>query len=163
MIGVNSREPEYPTGPFTIGVSGVAVEQNRVLLVKISYGHRGWMLPGGYARSNETVGEAIRREMLEETGLTVEPVEMVSIRSRVRDRRNDVYITFRVKVVGGELKPDGKEVVEARYFTLKEMMDRADVPKLNLVIAQAALNEKKTSFTLSEYKPEPTELYELWF
>jgi len=160
---VNFKEPEYPTGPFTIGVSGVVVEQNRILLVRISYGHRGWMLPGGYARSSETVGEAIRREMLEETGLLVEPVGMVSVRSRVRDGRNDVYITFRVRVVGGELRPDGKETVEARYFTLEEIRNRTDVPKLNLVIAQAALNEKKTMFALSEYKPEPSELYELWF
>lgn len=156
------KEPEYPTGPFTIGVSGAAVDQNKVLLVRIMYGHRGWMLPGGYVKSNETIGDAIRREMLEETGLVVEPLELVSVRSRVRDRRNDIYVTFKVNVLGGELSPDGKEIAEARYFALAEMENRDDVPKLNLEIARHILREKKPYFSLSRYKPAPDEVYELW-
>jgi 8-oxo-dGTP diphosphatase len=156
------KEPEYPTGPFTIGVSGVAVDQNKVLLVRIMYGHRGWMLPGGYAKSNETIGEAIRREMLEETGLIVEPLELVSVRSRVRDRRNDIYVTFKVKVLGGELRPDGKEIAEAKYFTVAEMENREDVPKLNLEIARHIFDGEKSHFTLSGYRPAPDEMYELW-
>jgi ADP-ribose pyrophosphatase YjhB (NUDIX family) len=156
------NEPEYPRGPFTIGVSGVVINEGKVLLVKLTYGHRGWILPGGYVRTRETIGEAVRREVSEETGLTVEPTRLISVRSRIRDNRNDIYVTFLAEVVGGQLKPDGKEIAEARYFTLTEMEAREDVPKLNSAISEHALKEDKPHFTLSDYKPTPDEKYELW-
>jgi 8-oxo-dGTP diphosphatase len=56
-------EPEYPTGPFTIGVGGVIIEENKVLLVKLTYGHKGWILPGGYVKSTETIAQAVTREV----------------------------------------------------------------------------------------------------
>ena len=54
-------EPEYPMGPFTIGVGGVVIHEEKVLLVKLTYGHKGWILPGGYVKSTETIGKAVRR------------------------------------------------------------------------------------------------------
>ncbi len=159
---MGNTELDYPTGPFAIGVGGIVIHEGRVLLVKVTYGHQGWILPGGYVRLTETIGDAVRREVLEETGLVVEPLELVSVRSRITEGRNDLYATFLVKVVSGELKPDGKEVVEARYFTLTEMEDRKDVPKLNPCIIRHVLELKKPRFTLSDYKPSSDERYELW-
>ena len=159
---MDDAEPDYPTGPFVIGVGGIVVQYGKVLLVKVSYGHQGWILPGGYARSTETIGDAVRREVLEETGLVVEPVELVSVCSRIKDGRNDLYVTFAVRVVGGELKPDGREVVEAKHFTLAEMEARRDVPKLNSCIVRQFLETKSARFKLSDYKPTPDERYELW-
>jgi len=159
---LNEIELDYPTGPFAIGVGGIVTYEDKVLLVKVAYGHRGWILPGGYVRPTETIGDAVRREVLEEMGLVVEPLELVSVRSRITEGRNDLYATFLVKVVGGELKPDGKEIVEARYFTLAEMEDRDDVPRLNTCIVRRFLDAKRPRFTLSDYKPTPNERYELW-
>ena len=65
----NNPEPKYPPGPFTIGVGGVIISDSRALLVKLTYGHKGWIIPGGYVKSTETIGSAIRREVYEETGL----------------------------------------------------------------------------------------------
>jgi len=155
-------EPEYPTGPFTIGVGGVVVKEKKILLVKLTYGHRGWILPGGYVKSTETLGEAVKREVHEETGLDVDPFELVAVRSRVNDGRSDVYVAFLVKVTGGALIPDRKEISELRYFTLTEMEQREDVPKLNTWIAKRALREGN-HFALSGNKPRPNDLYELWF
>jgi len=158
---LNSAEPDYPAGPFSIGVGSVVVQGDKVLLVKIKYGHKGWMLPGGYVRPAETIGEAVRREVLEETGLVVEPLELVSVRSRIKEGRNDIYVTFRVRVVGGELRPDGKEIMEARYFTLEEMEKRTNVPKLNPLVV-SHIFKAKPNFKLSNFKPAPEEKYELW-
>ena len=161
VVDLNSKELDYPTGPFSIGVGSVVVQEDKVLLVKITYGHKGWMLPGGYVRPGETIGEAVKREVLEETGLVVEPLELVSVRSRVREGRNDIYVTFMVKVVGGELRPDGKEIAETRYFTLAEMEKRTDVPKINPVIVSHIL-KAKPHFILSDFKSTPEDKYELW-
>jgi ADP-ribose pyrophosphatase YjhB (NUDIX family) len=155
-------EPEYPTGPFTIGVGGIIVEDGKVLLVKLTYGHKGWILPGGYVKSTETIGKAVKREVQEETGLDVEPFELVALRSRVNDKRSDVYVAFLVKIMGGRLRPDRKEISELRYFTLAEMEERSNVPKLNTWIAQQALH-KGEHFALSDHRPNPKDIYELWF
>mgnify|MGYP001105919210 CR=1 FL=1 len=158
---MGSTELEYPSGPFSIGVGSVIVKEDTVLLVKINYGHKGWMLPGGYVRPHETIGEAIMREVKEETGLVIEPLEVVSVRSRIKDDKNDIYLTFVVKVTGGELKPDGKEIEDARYFALGEMQERGDVPKLFPHILSRIL-KSRTRFALSDFKPAPEEKYELW-
>jgi len=158
-----SPEPEYPTGPFTIGVGGVIIEENRVLLVKLTYGHKGWILPGGYVKSTETIAKAVAREVHEETGLEVEPMQVISVRSRVNQGKSDIYVAFLVKVLGGKLGADHKEISDLRYFTVNEMEEREDVPKLNTWIARRALDKNAPRFTLSDYKPSPDQIYELWF
>jgi len=156
-------EPEYPTGPFTIGVGGVVIDQERVLLVKLTYGHKGWILPGGYVKSTETIGRAIKREVREETGLEVEPAQIVAARSKADQGKCDIYVALLVKVLGGELTPDRDEISDLKYFTLNEMESRSDVPKLNTWIAKRALEKTAPRFSLSEYRPNPQQMYELWF
>jgi ADP-ribose pyrophosphatase YjhB (NUDIX family) len=156
-------EPKYPTGPFTIGVGGVVIEDDKVLLVKLTYGTKGWILPGGYVKSTETIGRAIRREVYEETGLEVQPTQIVSVRSRVNQGKCDIYVAFLVSVLGGQIRADGEEVSDVRYFALTEMEAREDVPKINTWIVRRALQVSGPRFSLSDYNQNPDQLYELWF
>ena len=61
-----------------VGVGAVIVEAERVLLVRRGAeplkGH--WSLPGGLLEVGESLTEGVKREVLEETGLMVEPVEL---------------------------------------------------------------------------------------
>ena len=139
------------------------IEGGKVLLVKLNYGHKGWILPGGYVKSTETIGKAVRREVREETGLIVEPTEIVAARSKTDKGKCDIYVAFLVKILGGELKADREEISELRYFTLNEMEARSDVPKLNTWIVKRAFNRTAPRFSLSEHRPEPQQPYELWF
>jgi len=153
----------HPTDPFTIGVGGVVIENKKTLLVKLTYGHKGWVLPGGYVKSTETIGQAIKREVYEETRLEVQPTELVAVRSRIIESRSDIYVAFLVKVLGGELQPDHAEISDVRYFSLAEMEERDDVPKLNTWIARRALQSGAPRFSLSDYNRNAQQLYELWF
>ena len=155
-------EPEYPPGPFTIGVGGVVIKDGKALLVKLTYGHKGWILPGGYVKSTETIGRAVRREVYEETGLEVQPSEIISVRSRVNQGKCDVYVAFLTKVTGGELRPDSEEVSDVKYFALSDMETREDVPRLNTLIVKRALERVAPRFSLSDYNQTPEQLYELW-
>ncbi|MGQ9542825.1 MAG: NUDIX domain-containing protein [Candidatus Bathyarchaeia archaeon] len=161
MSGLQSLSLDYPTGSYSIGVGAIIKRRDSILLVRINYSHRGWMLPGGYVRPSETVGEAVRREVLEETGLHVEPLELVSVRSRVEGGRCDLYLTFTVKVTGGELKPDGEEVAEARYFTLAEINCMSNIPRIFPLILSRVMSGK-SSFSPSDYRPAGEAKYELW-
>ena len=77
-----------------VGVGGVVVRDGRVLLARRGkeplYGR--WVVPGGTVELGETLEEALVREMQEETGLRVEPLEVLTVFDRIqRDGDRVVY------------------------------------------------------------------------
>lgn len=70
----------YPERPI-VGVGVVVWRGGRVLLIRRATPPRQgqWSLPGGAQEVGETVFEAARREVLEETGVTVEVLGLVDV------------------------------------------------------------------------------------
>lgn len=66
----------------------------------IAPGVGAWAQPGGFLEVDETVHQAAIRETLEETGLIVEPGEIIGLYTRLEAAV--VTIAFESKVVGGE-------------------------------------------------------------
>ncbi len=100
---------EYPLTPL-VGVGAVVVEAGRVLLVRRGSeplkGH--WSLPGGLLEVGESLTEGVIREVREETGLTVEPLELVELLDRIhwegdRVRYHYVIADYLCRMTGGEL------------------------------------------------------------
>jgi len=100
---------EFPIAPL-MGVGAVVVHEGRVLLVRRGTeplrGH--WSLPGGLVDVGEPLAEAVIREVREETGLFVEPVELIELLDRIhregeRVRYHYVIADYLCRVVGGEL------------------------------------------------------------
>ena len=83
---------EYPKSPL-VGVGAVIVQDGRVLLVQRGHeplkGH--WSLPGGLVRVGEPLEAAVAREVREETGLEVKPVQLIELLDRIhRDEKDHV-------------------------------------------------------------------------
>jgi ADP-ribose pyrophosphatase YjhB (NUDIX family) len=76
----------------------------------IEPGKGWWAQPGGFLEVDETVTEAAIRETIEETGLIVEPGEIVGLYSRLEAAV--VVIAFEARVTGGEprLNPEALEI-----------------------------------------------------
>src|SRR5881397_3315580 len=109
---------EYPDRPF-IGVGAVIIDNARVLLVK--RGHEPltgeWSIPGGVLELGETVRQGVAREALEETGLTVEPLELLGVFDRVV-----------------------RDVDEARWFSAEELA-KLPLAKDTAEVIQSALSK----------------------
>jgi ADP-ribose pyrophosphatase YjhB (NUDIX family) len=79
----------------------------------IEPGYGSWAQPGGFLEVDETVTEAAVRETLEETGLLVEPGELVGLYSRLEAAV--VTLVYEARIVGGELR-ETPEALEVRAF-----------------------------------------------
>ncbi len=102
-----------------------------------------WALPGGFVEVGETVEAACAREAKEETGLIVEPVELLGVYSQPgRDPRfHTVSVVFLCRAVEGA--PQGADdAAEARWF--------ADLAGLPLAFDHAAILGDAGFFAASE-------------
>lgn len=100
---------EFPSAPL-VGVGAVIVEAGCVLLVRRGTeplkGH--WSLPGGVVELGEGLLSAVVREVREETGLVVEPAELIELLDRIhregdRVRYHYVIADYLCRVTGGTL------------------------------------------------------------
>jgi 8-oxo-dGTP diphosphatase len=118
---------EYPDSPL-VGVGSIIIEANRVLLVKRGHPPLAgeWSIPGGVLEVGETLREAAVREVLEETGLHVEPADLLGVYDRVlrdADERtiyHYVLIDFLCQRISGEALAAG-DAAEARWFHRDEL------------------------------------------
>lgn len=103
-------EREFPSAPL-VGVGAVVVDEGRVLLVRRGReplkGH--WLLPGGLLELGESLVDGVVREVREETGLAVEPIELVELLDRIhregeRVRYHYVIADYLCRVAGGALQ-----------------------------------------------------------
>ncbi|HET6176154.1 MAG TPA: NUDIX hydrolase [Candidatus Sulfotelmatobacter sp.] len=123
---------EFPEVPL-VGVGAIIIEELQVLLVKRAHPplQAQWSIPGGVLEVGEMVREAAVREAREETGLIVEPGDLLGVYDRVlrdaerRVQYHYVLVDFLCRRVGGELAA-GSDAGEVRWFT------REELPALNL-------------------------------
>lgn len=119
---------EFPTAPI-VGVGAIVLDDNqRVLLVR-----RGqepllgeWSLPGGALELGERLEDGVRREVSEETGLQVEPVEIVAVFDHITHddsaqvRFHYVLVDYRCRLLGGTLA-SATDATDARWAAWNEL------------------------------------------
>jgi ADP-ribose pyrophosphatase YjhB (NUDIX family) len=123
---------EFPEIPL-VGVGAIIIEDSRVLLVKRAHPplQAQWSIPGGVLEIGEMIREAAVREAREETGLVVEPEDLLGVYDRIlrdieeRVQYHYVLIDFLCRRIGGELLA-ASDAAEVRWFK------RDELPALNL-------------------------------
>ena len=102
-------------------------DEKRILLIE-----RGgeplkgwWSLPGGVLETGETLADGVRREVKEETGLNVEPEQMIEVFERImrdaegRPEYHYVLIDYICRWTGGALQP-ADDCADARWATRRD-------------------------------------------
>lgn len=113
---------------FNVRVTGVLVENNKILLVKQKVSEkRNWSLPGGKLEQGETLEQGIIREMKEETGLDVEIIRLLYLCDVSASDNTLLHITFLLKRVDGDIKLPTNE------FETNPIYEVEFVPVSNLI------------------------------
>jgi 8-oxo-dGTP diphosphatase len=156
--------PEYPR----VGVGGILIHRGRVLLVQ-----RGqeplkgrWTLPGGLVESGEGLTQAVRRELKEETGLSVEPVEMAGVFERIerdsisnlqleiskgRPRYHYVIIDYICRLRAAERRrPWPPAPIAATDITAAEWVEIANLKRYRLTVEAEEVIRKAASLVDEE-------------
>jgi ADP-ribose pyrophosphatase YjhB (NUDIX family) len=128
-----------------VGVGAVVLDGSRVLLIKRGHAPlKGqWSLPGGGVETGETLEEAIAREVLEETGLTVEVGPMVEVLDRIsrdvdgRVEYHFVLIDFVCRPTGGMLR-GASDADDAAWVPIADLA-RYEVAAVTVSVIQKAV------------------------
>jgi ADP-ribose pyrophosphatase YjhB (NUDIX family) len=125
---------EYPDRPV-VGVGGVVIENGLALLIK-----RGsepllgqWSIPGGTLELGESLQQGVARELLEETGLEVQVLDMIEAFDRIfldpaaansndksRPKYHYVIVDYLCERLAGEAQA-GSDVTDIAYATEQEL------------------------------------------
>ncbi|MGD0578035.1 MAG: NUDIX hydrolase [Bryobacteraceae bacterium] len=123
----NGASRRYPERPL-LGVGAVVFHGGKLLLIQRGQEPlRGWWtLPGGLVETGERLEAAVRRETLEETGLSVAPAGIAAVFERImpdgegRTEFHYVIVDYLCELEGGDLCA-ASDVADAGWFTLDEM------------------------------------------
>lgn len=122
-------------------VTGIVIHDGKVLLARHTYGAgKGKLIvPGGYVEKGETPQEALIREYKEETGIVIEPENIIGIRFNMQDW----YVAFKAKYISGTAKSDKHENNEVLWLDIQEALQREDVPDLTKKLIGSAISKEK--------------------
>ncbi len=119
------------------GTQGILERDGRALLaLRANEPRKGyWDLPGGFLHETEKPEDGLRREFLEETGIEVEPVELMRIDIEPYAGRYVFSVTYIVRGEGDPVAAD--DVAELRWFGPDELPEMA-FPGQNAVLREWA-------------------------
>jgi len=146
--------PKISVGGFITRCQGANLE---ILLVQKSYGPMKGKLtfPGGFVDRGENLEKALRREILEETGIEIRKQKLIGIRLMINSKENSIYFIFRAEAKNRKEPRVSPESESVEYYDLKIIKGRENLSSLVKYIVKNIKENKlieKTNFIPREIK-----------
>ena len=115
---------------FTASAAAIILnENNEVLLLNhVLRSDLSWGIPGGFLEHGEQPEIAVRREIREETGLELENIKMI----RVRTLNRHIEILFRANPIG-TARVQSLEINELGWFKVNEMPEKMSIVQKQII------------------------------
>ena len=115
------HKPNMKTGvgkDLNVSAKAVLQRNGKVLLIK---NHKGWDLPGGHIKEDETLISGLMREVFEETGLTLSQEDISSLNMHHKNKKFfcSEFPTDDIKL--------SDEHYEYGFYTLEEVLEMEDI------------------------------------
>jgi ADP-ribose pyrophosphatase YjhB (NUDIX family) len=124
-------------------VGAVLLREGKLLLVRRGFppGQGKWSIPGGVIEVGESILEAVKRELFEETNLSAEPIGLIALSqvvvsddSRVKYHYVIADIIFDPASIEGSERPGG-DATDVSWLSLEEASTRDDVTRTTRKLA----------------------------
>ena len=113
--------------------------------------HKWLVMPGGYVKPDETIGQAVVREVKEETGINISPKKLLGIYEDFLSENDEpvhhIILAYETKVVGGRIV-FSQEASAYRWLTLKEALSSAEIPDVFKRVLEDFGNGRERRFSL---------------
>lgn len=132
-----------------LSASCVVIKDNSVLVVKHTYGaaKEKYLIPGGFSEDIEMPQITAEREVLEETGVTVNANDLIAVRFTTQE----VWCIFTATYLEGEPVSDNSENNEALFMPIDELLTSENVVDTTKEIVKAVLDLNKSVLRKSDF------------
>jgi ADP-ribose pyrophosphatase len=111
-----------------VAIGAVVIRDGRVLLVKRKNppSQNLWAIPGGRVKAGEPLIDAVKREILEETGINVKVGQVVHVFDLIESNKSKdklihyVIIDYKAEYISGEIKA-GDDALDVRWVSGDEI------------------------------------------
>jgi 8-oxo-dGTP diphosphatase len=112
----------------SVGVGVIVIKDGRVLLGKRkgSHGHNSWSFPGGHLEFGESVEDCARREVLEETGVSIANIRLGPYTNDIFAAEHKHYATL---YAGADYASGELQVMEPRKCGAWEWFEWGNLPQ----------------------------------
>ncbi|MDO8593182.1 MAG: nucleotide exchange factor GrpE [bacterium] len=149
-----SEEKKYPKP-----VVGAIIynDQGEILLGKSPKWRGHWQMPGGKVELGETMSQALKREIFEETGLEISDFKLNGVQDCVypelfEKKVHFIFIDYSAKLAGGELKPDDRENDELIWIKPEEALQKIKLNPYTKAAVEKFIENKSGGFCDLENK-----------
>ncbi|MEC7484024.1 MAG: NUDIX hydrolase [Candidatus Thermoplasmatota archaeon] len=151
------------TGDFDIGVAAAVVTDSSILLVQEAKGtYAGcWGLPKGHVEPNESIENAVLRELKEETNISGEVSGFIGLRTTQTRHGVGLFLCYKISTSSFDAKPQEDEISDLRFFNSEEFDSIEWVSAAMRGFAEVAL--KDSSLPLIDLSTESKRPYQLVF
>jgi 8-oxo-dGTP diphosphatase len=134
---------------YTVGVGAIVRDKKQLLVIKDRFSN-GYKLPGGHIDNNESIKDALKREVYEETGITIEFESIVNLGHFTKGQFNEsnLYIVCTAKMLSKEITiHDSAEIIEAKWIDVEEFLNSKETNNYNKNVVKASIENKEVKLT----------------